>query len=197
MVVVEDVGAGDGPASGSPAAALDHVANRPIIGHVIDALGSAGVQDVIVVSSIELSDEVRRSLSSNDHSSSARIRYVSHDAPVTVADGVELALPLIGEEPCLVHVAHGMLAAPLKPLVQTIRPNSPDVVVVVHHGAATEDRLTQEAKRTLRIAEIDERAALGMSGVWLFGEGALRSIGSAPWRMSAGRRRGRARPVHR
>jgi glucose-1-phosphate thymidylyltransferase len=186
VVVVEDVGAGPGPATGARTAALDHVANRPIIDHVVDALVSAGVDDLILVSSVELSDEVRQAISSSEEHTSRRIRHLTHGGPVSVAQGVELALPLVGDAACVVHVAHGMLAEPLQPLVDTIRSGSPDAVVVVHHGAAADERLSGAAKTTLNIAELGERAALGMAGVWLFGEGALRHAGSAPWQGSPG-----------
>ncbi len=179
VVVVEDVGCGAGPATGLRSTALDHIANRPIVDHVVDALGTAGVQDVIIASSAALADELGQSISAEGSGTS--VRFLTQEAPMTVADGVELALPFVGDHPCVVHVAHGMLAEPLKPLVRTIREDSPDAMVVVHHGAGAEDRLTTAAKAALRIAEFDERAALGMAGVWLFGAGALHGIGSTPW----------------
>lgn len=186
MVVVEDVGAERGPTCGSLAVALDQVANRPILHHVIDALNAAGIGEVIITSSEPVADELRQSLACGDRDATGGPRFITQDAPMTIADGVDLALSAVGEHPCVVHLAHGMLAEPLKPLVDTLRPDTPDATVVVHHGASADDRLSSDAQRTLHIAEIDGRAALGMAGVWLFARGALRRTGSAPWRTPSG-----------
>jgi glucose-1-phosphate thymidylyltransferase len=181
LIIVEDARVGPRPLG--TVGALQHIANRPIAAHVLDALEAAGVDEVVVVAAAEATSEIRSSLAQHQGGSNLQIRYVEQRAPLDVVGALELAAPIIGDDPCVVHLGNGLLGEPLGPLVDRLSADSPDIVLTVHQGAARDEHLSADTQDMLRIAELDrERAALGMAGVWLFGPGALQSVGGAPWR---------------
>jgi glucose-1-phosphate thymidylyltransferase len=183
VIVVEDSYPSDDSAYPCRAAALEHVANRPILHHVLDTLTSAGVDEVIVASSVERANAVRTCLEAAERRNGIRLVFVETPNPVDLVAALELAAPIVGDAPCIVHLANGLLADPLPPLVRQLRGDSPDVVLILHHGSAPDERLSPATQEMLHVAELDpERDALGMAGVCFFGRDALRQASTAPWR---------------
>jgi glucose-1-phosphate thymidylyltransferase len=182
-MVVEDAGWAEGPSGAPRHGALQHVANRPIAHHVLDVLESAGVQEIVVASSAEAGDDLRECLASRASDRGAPLRFVSRPGPLDLAGALDLAAPIVDGDPCIVHAASGLLGEPLAPFLADVRADSPDVVLIVHQSPAPpEGRLSAATQQMLHLAELDpSRAALGMTGVWLFGPGALRHIGDAVW----------------
>lgn len=182
MIVVEDPDNVPGTTRSGPVAALQHVANRPIVHHVLDVLEGAGVNEVVVVSSAGLGDEVRDCLAARESRHQANLCYVEQSTRVNLAAGLSLAAPVVGSAPCIAHVASGLLGEPLLPFLQHLDTESPDVVLIMHQGRAPDGRLSAATQEMLHIAELHpERAALGMAGVCLFGPGALGQIADAGW----------------
>lgn len=180
VVVVEDPGGQPGVPRAAALAALQPVANQPIAHHVLDSLEAAGVDEVVVVCSVELGEEVRQSLAELKPSRRAKLRYLEQAAPLDLATGLSLAAPLIGAAPCIAHVANGLLEEPLAPFLKQLESDSPDAVLIVHHGPAADGHLSESMRALLHIAELDPgRAALGIAGVSLFGPGALAQVASA------------------
>jgi glucose-1-phosphate thymidylyltransferase len=181
LIVVDDVRSRSERFHGI--AALEHVANRPIADHVLDAIESAGVSEVVVASSDDVAGEIRSSLAARASRNGITIHHLGHDGPLDLVDALRLAAPVLGDGPCLVHLATGLLSEPLMPLVDRLDIQSPDIVLMVHQGPAPDEHLSPATQNLLRIAEIDpQRAALGMAGVWMFGPGALQQIEGTPWR---------------
>lgn len=179
VMLVEDIDSAQPQGGGR---ALAHVANRPIAHHVLDMLEGAGVEEVVVASSANRAREIRECLAAREPPELAVVRYVEQRAPVDLAGALRLAAPLIGGAPCIVHVASGLLGDPLAPLLEAVRGDSPDVVMVVHQGPAPEGHLSAATQEMLHVAELDpQRAALGIAGVCSFGPGALSSVATADW----------------
>jgi glucose-1-phosphate thymidylyltransferase len=182
VVVVEDPGHAVGTSTAGAIAPLQHVANRPIAHHVVDTLESAGIDDIVVVSSVELGDEVRQCFAGREPQSRVSVRHVEQPAPVDAATGLRLAAPIIGAAPCVLHVANGLLEEPIAPFLEQVETDSPDIVLVMHQSPAAEGRLSASAKAMLHLAELDpDRAPLGVAGVSLFGPGAVRRVTSRDW----------------
>lgn len=175
VLVVEGAGSRSGNRHGADA--LEHVANRPIAHHAMDVLGASGVTDIIVASSDESLREVGECLSARNKPNGARLHYVHEPGPLDLAAGLRLATPLIGDAPCIVHLASGLLDEPLTSLLARLRGGSPDVVLVVHQAPTPEEHLSAATQEMLHIAELDRsRAPLAMAGVCLFGSGALSQV---------------------
>lgn len=184
VIVVEDARTCPAVAAKPPRSqALERVANRPIVQHVLDALTSAGIEELVVVSPAELAEDVRACLRPPDRRNGTRLTFLEQPGPVDLPAGLTLAAATVGRAPCIVHLANGLLADPVTPLVGRLLGDSPDMTLVVHQGSAPGDRLSPSTRELLHVAELDpERDALGMAGVCLFGPDALRRASGEPWR---------------
>ena len=179
IIVVED---GDAARYGR-VEALEHIANRPIAHHVIDVLDSAGVSEVLVLSSDALAPEIRACLAAQETRHGAPVRYIEHAAgPLDLARSMRLAANAVDGAPCIIHLASGLLGESLAPFADRLRSDSPDVALFVHQSEAPDERLSASTQDMLHVAELDpDRAALGLAGVWLFGPGALKEVSAATW----------------
>lgn len=156
--------------------AIEHVANRPIVRHALDALTEAGIRRVVVASSAASAELVRECLAEDSGDDRPELVFVDRDSDLDLASALELAAPVVGDAPCVVHHGSGLLAEPLGPLAACLE-HGHDVVVMVHHAARADRRLSAAAQRRLGLAELDpDRSSLGMAGVWGFGAGALRDV---------------------
>ena len=182
VLVVDDSGfRPDGSLPATPPG-LEHVANRPIVHHVLDVLASAGVEEVFVASSSERGAEVRDCLAGRWSRDRVRLRYVEKEGPLDLPGAMSLAARLVGEAPCVLHVAGGLLGEPLTPFVKHLYSESPDAVMIVHQGPAPYGHLGPATREMLRLAELDpKRAALGIAGVSLFARGALEHAAACDW----------------
>ena len=136
-----------------------------------------------MTASAERADEVRACLVESGSRHGTRLVFVEQRDPVDLVAALELAAPVVGEAPCIVHLANGLLSDPLPPLVGQLRADAPDVMLVLHQGSAPDEHLSPATQELLHVAELDpERDALGMAGVCLFGRDALRQASTAPWR---------------
>ena len=70
--------------------AMEHVANRPIMHHVLDVLESAGVEEIVVAASPDVSAEVRGCLAARDAQARAQLSYVEGSGLIDLADRREL-----------------------------------------------------------------------------------------------------------
>jgi glucose-1-phosphate thymidylyltransferase len=184
LMIVDDTRSGSERSRG--VAALEHVANRPIADHVLDALESAGVSEVLIAAPAELAEDIGVTLSERQNGGGIRTRQLHHRGPLDLVGALRLAAPVMGDAPCLVHLATGLLTESLTPLVDRLELDSPDIVLTVHQGSAPDEHLSPATQDLLRITELDpQRAALGMAGVWAFGPGALQRVIGTPWRSGA------------
>lgn len=170
---------------GAPSAdisALAHVANRPIIHHVIEALAAAGVRAIVIATTSESHKPVHDLLAGCAATQGIGIQYVDAPRSLDLAGGLSLAAPLIGDAPCIVHTAAGLLNEPLDRFVTQMRPGAPDMMLFVHQGPSSYAVLDPASRRLLHLAELDPRRdALGMAGVLLFGPAALRHAAVSRW----------------
>jgi glucose-1-phosphate thymidylyltransferase len=185
VLVFEDVRRDDCRQRPEHVHAVEHIANRPIAHHVLDTLRAAGVEDILVVSSVEVAAEIEDCLSGWRDPASPPIRHIVENGPVDLPSALSLAAPHVGDAPCLVHTAGGLLGEPLAPVVAQLRDDAPDVTVFVYQGAAGNGHLSPATQEMLHLAEMDpEHAALGLAGVWLFGPGGIGRVAASSWQAS-------------
>ena len=160
--------------------ALERIANRPIVEHVLEALEAAGVDQILVASSTALSNVIRECLTACRSPDGPPIRYLHREAPFEVTDALRMAAPVVGDTPCLVHLGTGLLDQPIAPFVDRVR-DAPDVALLVHQTTSQDEHLSAATREMLHLAEFSADHALEMAGVWLFGSGALPIAAAAPW----------------
>jgi glucose-1-phosphate thymidylyltransferase len=160
-------------AVGEPSAALQRVANRPIVCHVLDAMRQAGITDIALLVSTWESAEVRACVSA-EGPPGLDVEYVPF-ADGAFEQALAAAARLVGEAPCVVHAANGLLTQPLAPLVELPREDAPDLVVLMHRQSLAGGSIGLAASRLLRIVGApQEDRALDLADVCMFGPGALR-----------------------
>jgi len=165
----------------SHATALQHIANRPIVCHVLDALVSAGIEEAVVVTPPDVAPEIESCLA-KDRPAGIETQQFIHDYSVEPAGALERVAELIGQSPTVVHRANGLLGQPIAPLLEMIDERSADMVLLVAQGTRSTERLTPASQRMLHIAEIDPaKPALGIAGVCVLAPGALRHIKAVKW----------------
>ncbi len=178
VLVVEDAVADNGESL--PVPALEHVANKPIAHHVLDALEAAGVRRVVVASSERSAPEMRACLQSREATDAASFAFVSQRAPLEFASALRLVAPMVEDAPCIFHVAGGLLGESLEPLARCLGAGAPDAVLMVHQSPMPHQRLSVATQSLLNLAEFDPaRSSLGVAGVWGFGPGAIRTVAGA------------------
>lgn len=181
LVVVED-GVPSRPLQGrTRVSALEHVANRPIVEHVLDALQQVGVAEVFLASSTAVGDEMRNRI---ERRPGLAIRYLNQEAPLDLATGIRLAAPVVGDAPCIVHRATGLLDEPLGRFLTQVT-KAPDALVIVHQAPSPDERLSPATQDMFHLAEFNADHALAMAGVWLFGPRAMPIVASSPWPLGA------------
>jgi len=87
---------------------------------------------------------------------------------------------VLGDDPCIVHRATGLLDEPLARFVPRLR-DAPDALVIAHQAASPDEHLSAATQDMLHLAEFNADHALGMAGVWLFGPRAMPVVASSPW----------------
>jgi glucose-1-phosphate thymidylyltransferase len=140
-----------------------------------------------VIASAASSPEVRAGLAAFERQRGLEVRHVEHPGPVDAMSGLALAAKVTGNAPCIAHLASGLLADPLPPIVDRVRLDSPDVMLLLHEAAAPDEHLNPAIRAMLHVADFDpERAALGTAGIWIFGRGALRQFDAQALRSTNG-----------
>jgi glucose-1-phosphate thymidylyltransferase len=109
--------------------ALELVANRPIIRHVLDALAAAEVHEVIIAGTADVLIDVRAGLGPGSEPS-LRLEYAVAGEPFDTLDALRASAPLVGAAPCLAHLADGLLGEPLILYAGELHDSSLDLLLV-------------------------------------------------------------------
>ncbi len=178
VVVVPNTTRWTGPWLGATrAASLQRVANRPIICHVLDALLEAGVGEIILIAPPDVADEVAACIGSEGPAGIA-IHHLVHE-PGEGGDTLRAAAELVGDAPCILHRADGLLGQPLPSFVESLREESSDALLLVQDDGRETRRLKLVGQRLLSATENGSTpASAGVAGVCLLGPGVLQRIAS-------------------
>jgi glucose-1-phosphate thymidylyltransferase len=94
------------------APSLQRVANRPIVCHVLDALADAGASQVAIAMPADVAEEVTQCVQ-DEGPAEVEVSYLLDD-PQGAGEGLLLAAAgFVGEAPCILHRADGLLGEPL------------------------------------------------------------------------------------
>ncbi|HWX88160.1 MAG TPA: hypothetical protein VNX67_08300 [Solirubrobacteraceae bacterium] len=152
--------------------ALQRVANRPIICHVLDALQAASVEEIAVVTPPSLAEEIFTCVASDRRNE--QIQYFEHDHRDENHETLAALARFASGEPTIVHRANGLLAQPLAPFIALLDQEPTGIVLLVTQGARNTEQLGSSAREVLRVTELDsDNATLGLAGICMLGPGAL------------------------
>lgn len=154
---------------------LQMVANRPIISHVLGALGDSGVSEVAVLTPEAVAGEICSCLQ-REAPDGITLECLTHES-VEGRGGLE---GWIGDAPAVVHRADGLLGEPLAPLLQVLLDESPEALVLVQSVGRDSRRLSLvPAPSRPNGGPQQPLVTPGVVGVCLLGPGALGSLGPA------------------
>jgi glucose-1-phosphate thymidylyltransferase len=152
---------------------LQRVANRPIICHVLDALLEAGAVEVAVIAPPDATDEIAACISSEGPSGIA-VRHIVNDQHGGRDDALLAAAEFVGDAPCILHRANGVLGQPLLPYVDLLGEDAMDVLLLVDDSGRDGKRLRLVSQRLPGPSAVDAASATaGFAGVCLLGPGVL------------------------
>jgi glucose-1-phosphate thymidylyltransferase len=156
-----------------PGASL-RIANRPIVCHVLESLAAAGVGELAVVAPPGLAPEVRRCIE-EDGVFGASVAHLTYYGRGDLLGALVAAEPFVGDDPCVVHVADGLVGQELAQFADLLQSDPSDLVLLLHRTAEKRDRLGPSVQRLLGISELNgSQTCLSLVGVSIFGPGALR-----------------------
>src|SRR6185437_2619292 len=133
------------------------IANRPIIGHVVDALRDAGALELAIVAGSAVLDEVRAAVARDI----GRVRtwsdvtFIPYGGSGDPPDALAAAASFVSTDACIVHWSDGLVGQPLTPFTELFDANDPDLLLLVHSSADTSDRLEPDVQRLLGLAELN------------------------------------------
>jgi glucose-1-phosphate thymidylyltransferase len=179
VVVVPNAARWTGPWLGATRRpSLQRVANRPIICHVLDALSQAGIVEVAVLAAPDATDEIAACISSEGPVGVA-VRHLVEDQCGESDDALLALAEFVGDAPCVLHRANGLLGQPLKPFMDALREESSDAFLLVQEDGGETRRLRLVPQRLLAATEDGlTPAPAGFAGVCLLGPSVLRRLAS-------------------
>jgi glucose-1-phosphate thymidylyltransferase len=174
VVVAPNPAAWTGPWLGATrTASLQRVANRPIICHVLDSLREAGVVDVAVLAPGESAEEIAACVSSEGPAGIV-VRHLACDRRGPGENALQLAAEFVGEAPCVLHRANGVLGQALAPYLDLLTEEAMDALLLVDDGGSDPRRLRLVPQQSSSASELEQMpTTTGFVGICLLGEGAL------------------------
>jgi glucose-1-phosphate thymidylyltransferase len=135
LVVVPDSPCWTGPWLGATRApSLQRVANRPIICHVLDALAEAGVVEVAITTPPDVADAVTVCVEAEAPEGVA-VHYLVDDRLGEGEDALRAAGEFVGDAPCILHRADGLLGEPILQAIEPAGGCARDAVLLVSNSA--------------------------------------------------------------
>jgi glucose-1-phosphate thymidylyltransferase len=181
VVVVPATTGWKGPWLGATRApALHRVANRPIVCHVLDALREAGVAEVAVLAPADVAQELAACIG-EEAPAGVAVQQLTH-APGGEGDALRAAAELVGDAPCVLHRADGLLGQPLPPPAESLQEDASDALLLVQDsGGVAGGHLKLVPPLPLDFGENGfAHEPAGVVGVCLLAAGALRRIAASP-----------------
>lgn len=159
-------------AVGGTTTALQRVANRPILCHVLEALQRGGVAEVALLVATEDAEDLRACVAA-EGPERLSVEYVPY-AEDSFELGLRAAARVVGDSPLVVHAADGLLVQPLAPLLELFGGSAHDLLALVHRQPTANGSVALATRRVLRLAGAShEESALELAGACLLGEGVL------------------------
>jgi glucose-1-phosphate thymidylyltransferase len=177
VVVVPDSIRWTGPWLGATrTVALQRVANRPIICHVLDALRDAGVVEVAIVTPPDVAAEIAPCVES-DGPPGIAVRHLVNDRPADCGDALLAAAEFVGDAPCILHRADGLLGQPILSMIQPADGRPRDAVLLVNNCPVETGRPRLVRLDQVADGDVDSPLPpLGIAGACALGPGVLRRL---------------------
>jgi glucose-1-phosphate thymidylyltransferase len=159
------------PLTHTSAKQLVPVANKPVLFYGIEAMASAGIEDVGIIIAPETGAEIREA-AGDGSSFGISIEYIEQDEPLGLAHAVLTAQPFLGDSPFVMYLGDNLLRDGIVDLVETFRTEEPDALILLtpvpdpeHYGVAelSDGRVSRLVEKPK-----DPATDLALVGVYMF-----------------------------
>ncbi len=118
------------PITHTSAKQLVPVANKPVLFYGIEAMASAGIEDVGIIIAPETGDEIRAAAGDGARFG-VRLTYIVQDEPAGLAHAVLTAEEFLGDSPFVMYLGDNLLQGGIKDLVAAFRAGQPDALILL------------------------------------------------------------------
>lgn len=170
-MTVEPADCGGRSRSGGRLTALEPIANRPIVHHVLDSLRQVHVDQLIVAGDADALLDLRACMREYG-SGFDGIDYVPCRDGSDFQATLDAVAPFVGESPCLIHPADGLLELRAGVAGPVFAPEAPELVLFVA-GTDYDGEVRSDRRRWSGPEDAPERRGQGLADIALFGPGML------------------------
>jgi glucose-1-phosphate thymidylyltransferase len=160
------------PITHTSAKQLVPVANKPVLFYGIEALVSAGIEEIVIVIAPETGDEIRAAVGDGS-TFGARVSYVEQEAPLGLAHALLTAEEALGGAAFAMYLGDNLLRNGIADLADHFRHDEHDALILLtkvpdpwHYGVAE-----LRGDEVVRLVEKpkDPPSDMALVGVYLFG----------------------------
>jgi glucose-1-phosphate thymidylyltransferase len=159
------------PLTHTSAKQLVPVANKPVLFYGIEAMASAGIEDVGIIIAPETGAEIREA-AGDGSSFGISIEYIEQDEPRGLAHAVLTAERFLQDSPFVMYLGDNLLRDGIVDLVKTFRTEEPDALILLTPVPDPENYGVAELNdgRVSRLVEKpkDPATDLALVGVYMF-----------------------------
>ncbi len=130
------------PITHTSAKQLVPVANKPVLFYGIEAMATAGIDQIGIIIAPETGDEIRAA-AGDGSSFGVEITYIVQDEPAGLAHAVLTAEPFLGDSPFVMYLGDNLLQGGIGELVAAFKDGEPDALILLtpvehpeHYGVA-------------------------------------------------------------
>ncbi len=160
------------PITYTSAKQLVPVANKPVLFYGIEALASAGIDEIGIIIAPETGAEIRAAAGSGERFG-VSITYIEQEAPLGLAHAVLTAEDFLKDSPFVMYLGDNLLRDGVTALVQTFRSEKPDALILLTPVSDPENYGVAELDGDNRVARLVEKPKepqtdLALVGVYMF-----------------------------
>ncbi len=159
------------PITYTSAKQLVPVANKPVLFYGLEAMASAGIEEVGIIIAPETGEEIRATAGDGERFG-LRITYIVQGEPLGLAHAVLTAEPFLGDSSFVMYLGDNLLQGGIDEFVADFREHAPDALILLtpvpdpeNYGVA---ELRDGAVAQLREKPPDPATDLALVGVYMF-----------------------------